>query len=480
MVFDDLHEYIDYLERRGDLFRIEERISPDLELTYMLSEEERIGSGKAMIFDNVADSEVPAMGNIFSTKEKMNAILGADPSEVGSRLKNIARVPGDTESMISRGMEMLKELGGLRPKVSGSFGSSHHALDKVDLGRYPIARTWPSDAGKYITLPLVVTRDPATGSRNVGMYRMQVLDSETTAMHWQIHKGGAAHGHDNWQKGKKMDVAVVLGSDPLSIFSAVAPLPDGIDEFSFRGLLAKKRFELVKGETVDLQYPKNSEIVLEGYVDPSETIVEGPFGDHTGYYSLEEEFPVFHIRKIIERKNPVYPATIVGKLWHEDVVMGKAIERIFLPLIQIQVPEIVDINTMEESVFHNMVVVSIRKRYPGHAKKVMFALWGLGQLMFSKIIVVVDDDINIHDRKQVIWALSTRIDPQRDVFVVPGTVTDSLDHPSKLFNYGSKMGIDATRKGKSEGFERKWPDALEMTEEVKKTVGEKGKKLGLW
>ena len=480
MVFENLHEYLDFLGKNKDLVRIEDSVDPDLELTYLLSEEERVGKGRALLFQNVEGSEIPCVGNLFSTGEKMNAVLGGDAIEVGRRMKNLVRVPDNTESMISRGMEMLKELGGIRPKVSGSFGSSHHTLEKVDLDRYPIPRTWPMDAGRYITMPLVITRDPVTGQKNMGMYRMQVLDSETTGMHWQIHKGGAGHAAESRGRKEPMDVAVVLGSDPLSIFSSVAPLPDGIDEFSFRGLLAKKRFDLVRGDTVDLEYPKNSEIVLEGYVDPQETRMEGPFGDHTGYYSLEEEFPVFHIRKIIEKKNPIYPTTIVGKLWHEDVVMGKAIERIFLPLIQLQIPEVVDINTMEESVFHNMVVVSIKKRYPGQAKKVMFALWGLGQLMFSKIIVVVDDNIDIHDRKQVIWALSTRIDPQRDVFVVPGTVTDSLDHPSMLFNYGSKLGIDATRKGESEGYNRKWPDVLEMDDEVRKTVADKGKKLGLW
>ncbi len=480
MVYEDLHEYMEFLEKNKDLVRIDDPVDPDLELTYLLSEEERIGKGRALLFNKVQGSDIPCVGNLFSTTEKMNAVLGGDPLEIGTRLRNLVRVPDNTESMISRGMEMLRELGGIRPKVSSGFGSSHNSLEKVDLNRYPIPRTWPQDAGRYITMPLVITRDPVTGQSNVGMYRMQVMDSETTGMHWQIHKGGAEHGRESRERKEPMDVAVVLGSDPLSIFSAVAPLPDGIDEFSFRGLLAKKRFELVRGDTVNLVYPKNSEIVLEGYVDPAETVTEGPFGDHTGYYSLEEQFPTFHVRKIIEKKDPVYPTTIVGKLWHEDVIMGKAIERIFLPIIQLQIPEIVDINTMEESVFHNMVVVSIRKRYPGHAKKIMFALWGLGQLMFSKIIVVVDDDINIHDRKQVIWALSTRIDPQRDVFVVPGTVTDSLDHPSTLFNYGSKLGIDATRKGADEGYNRKWPEVLSMTEEVEKSVHEKGKKLGLW
>lgn len=480
MVFDDLHSYLEFLDKKSDLVKIDQEVNPDLELTYLLSEEERIGKGRTMLFEKVMGSAIPCVGNLFSTQEKMDAILGGSPIEIGTRLRNLVRPPDDTESMISRGMEMIRELGGVRPKVSNSFGGSHHALEKVDLDRYPIPRTWPQDAGRYITMPMVITKDPLNGQRNVGMYRMQVIDSETTGMHWQTHKGGAEHEKDSRERSKPMDVAVVLGSDPLSIFSAVAPLPNGIDEFSFRGLVAKKRFELTKGDTVDLEYPKNAEIVLEGYVDPTETRVEGPFGDHTGYYSLEEEFPVFHVKKIIEKKNPLYPTTIVGKLWHEDVIMGKAIERIFLPIIRIQVPEIVDMNTMEESVFHNMVVVSIKKRYPGHAKKVMFALWGLGQLMFSKIIVVVDEDVDVQDRKQVIWALSTRIDPQRDVFVVPGTVTDSLDHPSMLFNYGSKMGIDATRKGSSEGYSRRWPDVLEMTENIRNTVNEKGKKLGLW
>lgn len=479
MLFDDLHQYIDYLQKKNDLVVVRDEVDPDLELTHILSEEQRIGKGRSILFENVKGSSIPAFGNIFSTQEKMDTILGDTPYNVGLRLRNLVRIPDNTESMLSRGMEMMKELGGIRPKVSSGFGSTHSTLEKVDLSRYPICKTWPMDGGRFITLPLVITKNPETGQRNVGMYRMQVYDSETTGMHWHTHKGGAEHLKGSAGKDHVLDVAVVLGSDPLTIFSAVAPLPNGIDEFSFRGLIARKRFELVKGETVDLEYPKNAEIVLEGYVDPSETRVEGPFGDHTGYYSLEEEFPVFHIKRIIERKNAIYPATIVGKLWQEDVIIGKAVERMFLPIIQFQIPEIVDMNTMEESVFHNMVVVSIKKKYPGHAKKVMFALWGLGQMMFSKIIVVVDDDIDIHDRKQVIWALSTRIDPQRDVFVVPGTVTDSLDHPSQLFNYGSKMGIDATRKDSSEGYNRRWPDVLEMDQDTIKTVKEKWEKYGL-
>ena len=252
MGYEDLHEYMEFLEKNKDLVRIDDPVDPDLELTYLLSEEERIGKGRALLFNKVQGSDSPCVGNLFSTTEKMNAVLGGDPLEIGARLRNLVRVPDNTESMISRGMEMLRELGGIRPKVSSGFGSSHNSLEKVDLNRYPIPRTWPQDAGRYITMPLVITRDPVTGQSNVGMYRMQVMDSETTGMHWQIHKGGAEHGRESRERKEPMDVAVVLGSDPLSIFSAVAPLPDGIDEFSFRGLLAKKRFELVRGDTVNL------------------------------------------------------------------------------------------------------------------------------------------------------------------------------------------------------------------------------------
>ena len=476
MVFDDLHQYLDFLSKKKDLLVIDDSVDPEIELTYILSEEQRIGKGRAVLFSNVRGSFVPAVGNLYSTQAKMDAVLGGSPTEIGKRLQNLVKIAQGTDSLLSKGFELLRELSGIRPKVSSSLPSSVEVLPQVDLGRYPVSKTWPDDAGRFITLPMVITKDPVTGERNAGMYRLQVFDSETTGMHWHIHKGGAEH-MDESRKVDRMDVAVVIGSDPLTMFSAVAPLPNGLDEFSFTGLISKKRMELVKGQTVDLEYPKNFEIVLEGYVDPSETRVEGPFGDHTGYYSLQEEFPVFHIKKIIERKNRIYPTTIVGKLWQEDVIMGKAIERIFLPLIQTQVPEIVDINTMEEAVFHNMVVVSIRKRFPGHAKKVMFSLWGMGQLMFSKIIVIVDSDINVHDRKQVIWAMTTRIDPQRDVFIIPGAVTDTLDHPSQILNYGSKMGIDATRKGKSEGYDRVWPEVLDIPEELKNSMNARWKKI---
>ncbi|MGP6240302.1 menaquinone biosynthesis decarboxylase [Cuniculiplasma sp. SKW4] len=477
MAYEDIEEFIEDRKKKGDLIEVEDEIDTYLELTWLLSEEEREGRGRTFLFKNPKGYEIPVVGNIFSTQEKMNEILGDTPFNVGQNLRNLIRPPKENESMIGRGLEMLRELGGLRPKIHDKLDGDHIVLDKVDLETLPICTTWPQDAAPFVTLPVVITKDPVTGVKNAGMYRMQMYDSETMGMHWQIHKDGSRHFLENKEKGKIMDVSVSLGTDPLTIFSAVAPLPEPLDEFSFWGLISKKRMDLVKGQTVDLQYPMNSEIVLEGYIDTSETRMEGPFGDHTGYYSLAEEFPVFHVKKMIQRKKPVYPTTIVGKLWHEDVIMGKAIERLFLPLITLQIPEIVDMNTMEEAVFHNMVVVSIRKRYPGHAKKVMFSIWGTGQLMFSKIVVVVDPDVDVHDRRQVLWAMSTRIDPSRDVVIIPGTHTDSLDHASSLFNYGSKMGIDATRKWKSEGYEREWPETLQMKKDMDERIQELRKKL---
>ena len=471
MIFEDLRTYLNFLEKNGELVHVIDEVDPDLELTYILSEEERIGKKRAMVFDNVRGYDIPVTGNLFSTDKRLEYILGDTPYNIGLKLRNLVRIPDDTESMISRGLEMMRELSGIKPKVYQRKASEFDVLEP-DLSKYPITRNWPGDGGRYITMPLVITKDPDTGSRNVGTYRMQVYDNETTGMHWQIHKGGAEHFSGYKNENKKMDVAVAIGVDPLTFFSSIAPLPNGIDEFSFRGLIAKKHLELIKGETVNLEYPRNAEIILEGYIDPAETRKEGPFGDHTGYYSLEEEFPVFHIKKIIQKKNPVYSTTIVGKLWNEDVRISKALERMFLPLVQIQIPEIVDMNIPEETVTTNMIVVSIKKIYPGQAKKVMFAIWGTGQMALTKIVVVVDDDINVHDMKQVMWAMTTRIDPESDVTVIPGTPTDSLDHAARLFNYGSKMGIDATRKSKMENYNREWPDTLKMDPDIEKRVDE--------
>jgi 4-hydroxy-3-polyprenylbenzoate decarboxylase len=333
------------------------------------------------------------------------------------------------------------------------------------LDELPVLKTWPEDGGPFITLPLVITRDLETGMRNIGTYRMQVYDRRTSGMHWQRHKGGAQHHRVAERLGKRLDVAVALGADPVLTYSATAPMPEGLDELMLAAVLSKRRVELVKCRTVDLEVPANAQIILEGYVDPGERRREGPFGDHTGLYSLADDFPVFHLTCITMRKNPVYVTTVVGIPPMEDYYIGKASERIFLPLIRKTVPEIVDMTFPAEGIFHNLVVISIDKRYPGHARKIMNAVWGLGQLMFSKIVVVVDKDVDVQNLSEVAWILGTHIDPERDVQFMRGPV-DDLEDASDLPAYGSKMGIDATRKWASEGFARPWPTRIRTTDEA--------------
>jgi 4-hydroxy-3-polyprenylbenzoate decarboxylase len=339
---------------------------------------------------------------------------------------------------------------------------------------------WPGDAGRFITLPMVFSKNPETGKRNCGMYRMQVFDEKTTGMHWQKHKQGAEHYRRRFREGNsaRMPVAVAIGSDPATMYSAILPLPPDLDEMMFAGFVRGRAVEMVRCETCDLEVPANSEIVLEGYVEPGELRREGPFGDHTGFYSLDDEYPVFHIECITHRKNPIYASTIVGPPPMEDFYMGKAIERMFLPLIRLQLPEIRDMCMPAEGVFHNLVLVSIRKSYPGQARKVMHAIWGLGQAMFSKCIVVVDEDVNVQNVAEVTWKALNNIDPQRDIEFVTGPI-DSLDHSSRMPNYGSKMGVDATTKWASEGFTRRWPNVIEMSPDVTKRVHELWKRAGL-
>jgi 4-hydroxy-3-polyprenylbenzoate decarboxylase len=337
---------------------------------------------------------------------------------------------------------------------------------------------WPGDGGRFITLPLVVTKHPVTGSRNVGMYRMQVFDAAATGMHWHVHKGGAQHYRVAEEMGQKLEVAVALGPDPPVTYAATAPLPDDVDEFMFAGFLRKRPVELVKCKTVDLEVPANAQIVLEGHVLPGERRREGPFGDHTGFYSEADEYPVFHITCVTRRRDPIYPSTIVGIPPMEDAYLAKATERIFLPLLQRQLPEIVDISLPVEGVFHNLAIVSIEKRYPGHARKVMHALWGLGQMMFTKVMVVVDAEVNVQDPKEVVWVVGNNIDPRRDVVFADGPA-DVLDHATPIPCFGSKMGIDATRKRPEEGFARPWPEPIRMSQEVKARVDALWQELGL-
>jgi len=350
--------------------------------------------------------------------------------------------------------------------------------DQVDLSIMPVLTTWPGDAGPFITLPVVFTKNPETGVRNAGMYRMQVYDRNTTGMHWHRHKGGAYHHHLAEKAGKRLEVAVAIGPDPAVTYAATAPIPDEIDEMLFAGFLRNQPVELVKCKTVDLEVPATSQFVLEGYVDPGERRREGPFGDHTGYYSLADDYPVFHVTALTHRNDAIYPATLVGPPPMEDCFIGKATERLFLPLIKKQLPEVVDMNLPLEGVFHNLCFVSIDKRYPGQARKVMYALWGMGQMMFTKIIVVVDKNIDVQNVSEVLWRIGNNVDPRRDVAILEGPL-DALDHASPLAFYGGKMGIDATKKGPEDGHHRLWPGTLRMDAGVKARVDALWGQLGL-
>lgn len=482
MAYKDLQDFIQVLESKGLLKRITAQVDPELEAAEIIDRVSKDG-GPALLFENVKGSDIPLAANLMGSMERMNLALETDRLEsIGEDLISLFKpeIPqGFTDKI--KGLSKLKEVMSFPPKIvkNGPVKDTILKGDQVDLDRFPILKTWPLDGGRYITLPLVFTRDPETGKRNMGMYRMQVYDKKTTGMHWQIHKHGAHHFSKSRKMKKRLEVAVVLGSDPAVIFSALAPLPDGFDELIFAGFVRKKGVELVKCETVDLEVPANAEIVLEGYVDPEELRREGPFGDHTGYYSLEDDYPVFHITCITHRKEPIYPATLVGKPPMEDGYLGKAVERVFLPLMKFQLPEIVDVNLPMEGAFHNLAIVSIKKRYPGHAKKVMLALWGLGQMMFTKIIVVVDEGVDVHNPSELLWAVTSRIDPKRDILLIDQTPVDSLEHASPLPNLGSKMGIDATIKWKEEGFHRDWPHETIMSDDIKEKVDKRWHEFGL-
>jgi 4-hydroxy-3-polyprenylbenzoate decarboxylase len=480
VAYKDLREFIELLEKKGQLKRIKTQVSAELEITEILDRVVKKG-GHALLFENVSGSKMPVFANAFGTMERMCLALDVENlDDIGDRIQKLLKfeAPAGLWEGIKKIPEVV-ELTSFAPKYVKSGPCKEIILkDNFSLDDFPILKCWQGDGGRFITLPLVITKNPKTGKQNVGMYRMQVYDGKTTGMHWHIHKHGARDYKDSKANGK-IDVAVAIGADPVVVYSATAPLPDNIDEIMFAGFLRKKNVELVKCETVDLYVPSHAEIVLEGYVDEKERRTEGPFGDHTGYYSLADEFPVFHITCITHRKNPIYHATVVGIPPMEDAYLGKATERIFLPLMKMQLPEIVDVNLPVEAVFHNLCIVSIKKRYPGHAKKIMFALWGMGQMMFAKTIIVLDDDVNVQDMGEVLWATTTRFDPALDVTIIDKAPTDTLDHASPLPNLGSKMGIDATRKGKDEGFNRDWPEALKMEAGIKTRVDTIWKELGL-
>lgn len=482
MAYSDLRDFIAALEKKKELRRIPFEVDPNLEITEFADRAVKSG-GPALLFEKPKGSNIPVLINSFASARKMEIALEVDSvEEVAGRISEYLemRMPEGLLGKLKM-LPKLAEMGAFFPKIV-SNGPCKEVVrrENFSLDEYPVLRCWPQDGGRFITLPMVFSRNPDTGKRNCGCYRLQVFDERTTGMHWQTHKQGAEHYRRLLKEGKqkRMDVAVALGSDPATMYSAILPLPPDLDEMMIAGFLRGKPVEMVKCETSDLEVPANSEIVLEGYVELGELRTEGPFGDHTGFYSLEDEYPVFHVTCVTQRKHPIYATTIVGPPPMEDFYMGKAIERIFLPLMRLQLPEIRDICMPAEGIFHNLILVSIRKSYPLHARKVMHAIWGLGQAMFSKCIVVVDEDVDVQNVSEVAWKALNNIDPERDIQFVLGPV-DSLDHSSRMANYGSKMGIDATKKWKEEGFTRPWPDVIRMPDDVKQRVNALWKKAGL-
>ncbi|MDK2876110.1 MAG: 4-hydroxy-3-polyprenylbenzoate decarboxylase [Archaeoglobaceae archaeon] len=469
MPYRDLREFIDRLEGSNELARIGFEVSPELEITEITDRVVKSG-GKALLFEKPKGYSIPVLTNAFGTEKRMLMALEMKSfEEVKDRIFSLIRNPPSSLLDAVRSIDKIKELMAVAPKKTGNAPCMEKRADSLD--KFPILKCWPKDAGKFITLPIVITKDPQTEELNAGVYRMQVFDGRTTGMHWQIHKHGAEHLRKCKELGKdRLEVAVAIGVDPAVLYSATAPLPEGISEFAFAGFLRGKRVELTECETVDLEVPATAEIVLEGYVKVDELRIEGPFGDHTGYYTPPEPYPVFHITNITHREDPIYHATVVGKPPMEDAWLGKATERIFLPIIQLLNPEIVDLNLPFEAGFHNLAIVSINKRYPGQAKKVMFSLWGTGMLSLTKIVIVVDSDVNVHNLSEVIWAVTTRFDPARDVVLLPPSPTDALDHSAYIPNLAGKLGIDATKKLREEGYQREWAEVVEMSREVKERI----------
>jgi 4-hydroxy-3-polyprenylbenzoate decarboxylase len=478
---DTLGDYLAAIEAAGELVRIARPVSVVHEIAEIADRcMKRPGGGPALLFEQPVlaggrASEVPVAINLFGSLRRMALGLGvSDLDQIGSRISDLLRikVPEGWREKLALVPQLL-ELAKYPPRPSRGGAPCQEVVRRggdADLSALPIITCWPGDGGPYITLPQVITRDPRSGVRNVGMYRVQVLGPQLLAMHWQRHKVGAAHWRDMAARGEQMPVAIVLGGDPPSIYSASAPLPPNIDEYVFAGFLRRRPVPLVKAVTVDLMVPAEAEIVIEGVIDPAEPLVtEGPFGDHTGFYSLADQYPAVHVTAITSRQRPVYPTTIVGRPPMEDFYLGHATERIFLPLLRLTVPEIVDYHMPAYGIFHNLVFVSIDKQYPGQAWKVMNALWGMGLMSLAKLIVVVDRDVNVRNADEAWWVALNHIDPERDVRFTMGPI-DVLDHASRAFTYGSKMGIDATTKWKEEGFEREWPGRIEMDADTRRRV----------
>ena len=494
MAYDSFRHFLAALEKAGELRRISQPVATELEITELANREMKSpGGGKALLFDQPTiegrPSPFPLAINTLGSNKRMAMSLGAESveamaAEMGSLLN--AKPPATFGEVINL-LGTALDLRHAKPKTvrEGACQEVARRFDDAPIADavatappsrcptlldLPILKCWPLDAGRFLTLPCVVTRDPDTGARNVGMYRMQVFDAQTTGMHWQLHKVAARHGKRHCETGRRMPVSVFLGGDPVFTFAATAPLPDGLDEFVLAGWLRKKSVELVKCLTNDLEVPAAADFVLEGYVDPAEPLrTEGPFGDHTGYYSLADMYPAFHLTAITHRRDAVYPATIVGMPPMEDFYIGSASVQLFLPIFKMTFPELVDLALPAEGVFHNLVFVSIKKTYPMQAYKIMHGLWGMGQMMFTKYIVVVDADVDVHNTSDVLFRLCANTDPQRDSIFTKGPA-DVLDHATSEMAMGSKLGIDATKKIPGEGFKRPWPPLIKMDAAVKAKI----------
>src|SRR5438128_7198005 len=470
----DLTDFLSDLDRRTLRARVSEAVSPDLEIAAVTDRACKMpGGGPALLFDKPAGYDMPVATNVYGSKDRMCLALGVQTLDDLAKEIDELMTP-QMPAGIMDALKMLPMVGRLRDLMPRTVkdAACQEIVDRdASLDSLPILKCWPDDGGKYITFPLVFTKDPETGIRNIGTYRMQVFDGRTTGMHWQRHKGGAQHYRVAERLRRRLDVAVALGPEPVLPYCATAPMPEGLDELLLGGFLARRRIDLVKCISIDLEVPASSHVVLEGYVEPGERRSAGPFGDHTGLYSQPDDFPVFHLTCITRRRRPTYLTTVLGVPPMEDYYLGLASERIFLPMIRKTLPEIVDMHFPAAGIFHNLVLVSIDKRYPGHARKIMNAFWGLGQLMFSKTIIVVDKEVDVHDPSEVAWFVGTHYDPLRDIQMTKGPV-DDLDDAADLPAYGGKMGIDATKKWASEGYTRKWPARVATTEAAGRRAGE--------
>lgn len=485
MAYASLRDFVDDLERAGELRRVRVPVDIELEITEIADRSVKCG-GPALLFEKPVDPDgreydIPVLINAYASDQRMKMALGVDSMDaVADEVAELLEIK-PPEGIIEK-VKMLPKLARLAsfsPKsVSSAPCQEVVETENPNLFSIPAIKCWPEDAGRYITFGHIYSRNPRTGRRNVGLYRVQFFDEKTAGMHMHLHHDGAQNFQDSTKMGARMEMAIALGGDPVYVYAASAPLPPAIDELNLAGFLRRKSAELVKCKTVDVEVPADSDIVVEGYLNPGELREEGPFGDHTGWYSLADDYPVFHVTAITRKREAIYPTTIVGRPPMEDYWLGGATGRIFLPLMKMQLPEIVDVHMPAEGVFHNMVIVSIRKSYPYHARKVMYALWGMGQMALAKVIVIVDEDVNVHDISEVSWKVLGSIDPRRDMVFVDGPV-DALEHAAPRLHVGSKVGVDGTRKWASEGFEREWPPEIVMTDEIKERVTRRWEEYGL-